>query len=163
VFFFVIAGILQEFFARFVAMKGRPEPMAQVNGNGNGYAASSTGAGEPKTPSYVAAQPKMSKQYSALGEILRHGQPTRIEAAYDEDKKLTWQQKFSMVCVAILWRINKYLKLFGFVVEWTLNLLNLNDGPFGFLKKLFLLKWGALAQSHTNLSLCKSMVLLNMV
>lgn len=113
--------------------------MAQV---GNGYAASSAGAGEPTTPSYVAAEPRMSKQYSALGEILRHGQPTRIEAAFDKDKKLTWQQKLSMVCVAILWRINKYLKLFGFVVEWTLNLLNLNDGPFGFLKKLLFLKWG---------------------
>ena len=91
---------------------------------------------------YMAAQPKLSKDYSAFASFLRHGQPTKIEAALEKYKKMTWQQKCSMILVAVLWRLNEYLKLLGFVVEWTLNLLNLNGGPFGFLHRLLLLRWG---------------------
>ena len=115
--------------------------MARVNGSSNGYVDSSTET-ESEAPMYMAAQPKLSKQYSAFASILRHGQPTKIEAAVEKYQKMTWQQKLSMILVAILWRLNKYLKLLGFIVEWTLNLLNLNGGPFGLLYKVFLLKWG---------------------
>ncbi|KAG0582718.1 hypothetical protein KC19_3G080000 [Ceratodon purpureus] len=137
-------------------MKGRPEPMARVNGSSNGSVDSSTET-ESEAPMYMAAQPKLSKQYSAFASILRHGQPTKIEAAVEKYQKMTWQQKLSMILVAILWRLNKYLKLLGFIVEWTLNLLNLNGGPFGLLYKVFLLKWGDIIlpqpDSDTYLSL----------
>lgn len=113
--------------------------MAEVHRSSNGHVGSAT---EPETPYYMAAQPKKSKQYSALASMLRHGEPTRIEATFDNLKKMTWQQRLAMVFVAILWRVAKYLKLLGFVIEWTLNLLMLNNGPFGYLYKVFLFKWG---------------------
>lgn len=93
---------------------------------------------------YVAAQPKQSKghTWTALGRLLWHGEPTKIEATFARLKKQSWQQFFSNIFVTIMWRIYGILKLFGLVVEWTLNLLTLNHGIGSFLYRLFLFRWG---------------------
>lgn len=118
--------------------------MAPVNGSSNG---------KERPVTYVAVQPKLSKQHSrvAIASLFRHGQPNVIEATFEKLKHMTWQQKLAMVFVGILWRINKYLKLFGFLVEWTLNLLALNNGLFSLLYKVFLFKWGASFHIHLAL------------
>jgi len=111
--------------------------MAPENGSGNGTA---TGV-----PEYMAAQPKLSKQHSrrSLASFIRHGQPNLVRATFDKMTEMTRQQKLSMILVAILWRSGKLLKLFGFIVEWTLNLLHLNNGLLRLLWKLVTFKWGA--------------------
>jgi len=113
--------------------------MAPENGSSNG---NGTAMG---TPEYMAAQPKLSKQHSrrSLASFIRHGQPNLVKATFDKLKKMTWQQKLSMIFVAILWRSGKLLKLIGFIVEWTLNLLHLNNGLLRLLWNLLTFKWGA--------------------
>lgn len=95
-------------------------------------------------PEYMAAQPKLSKQHSrrSLASFIRHGQPNLVRASFDKMKEMNWQQKLSMILVAILWRSGKLLKLLGFIVEWTLNLLLLNNGLLRLLWKLLIFKWG---------------------
>lgn len=105
-------------------------------------------------PEYMAAQPKLSKQHSgsALASLLRHGQPTKIEATLEKYKKMKWQQKLSMFFVFVMWRVNTVLKLVGSLVEWTLNFLALNHGVFSLLYKFFLFKWGTLTFNLSNSS-----------
>lgn len=111
--------------------------MAPENGSSNG---TGTATG---TPEFMAAQPKLSKQHSrrSLASFIRHGQPNLVRATFDNLKKMNWQQKLSMIFVAILWRSGKLLKLIGFLVEWTLNLLLLNSGLLRLLWKLVIFKW----------------------
>jgi len=117
--------------------QGTPETMAPENGSGNGAGI--------ETPEYMAAQPKLSKHHSrkSLVSFIMHGQPNMIIATFEKMKKMTWQQKLSMIFVAILWRSGKLLKLLGFIVEWSLNLLHLNNGLLSLLYRFFLFKWGA--------------------
>ena len=134
---------------RSSAMKGRPAAGVQVNGSSNGTHVDSSTETEPETPMYLAAHPKKK---SSIAALLRSGQPTKIEAAVEEYKNYSWQQKLSMCFVAIFWRIGTVLALVGVVIEWTLNLLHLNNGPFSLLYKLFLFQWG---KFHANLCLIR--------
>lgn len=119
-----------------------PGTMATANGSSN----ASTGSHGVE---YVAAQPKQIKQHTwtALGRLLLHGQPTKIEATFERISKLSWQQFLSMILVSFLWLINGILATFGFVVEWTLNFLTLN-GIGSLLYRLFLFRWGTHHEPH---------------
>lgn len=94
-------------------------------------------AGGEETPAYVAAHP--GSEGHKLTNFLLHGHPTRIDATFPQDLlKQTWQQRFSMFVVKILWAINPALKLFGFIVEWTINFFILNGGLFRLILTLLL-------------------------
>lgn len=98
------------------------------NGSTNGAPAAG-GEEEHEAPSYVAAHPRTEGH--KLTNFLLHGHPTRIDATFPQDLlKQTWQQRFSMFVVKILWAIYPALKLFGFIIEWTINFIILNGGLF---------------------------------
>lgn len=109
--------------------------MAKVNGSGCDH---NTSTEEP--PVYMAAHPKLTTQKSALKEIIKHGQPTTVESR--GNKHTTWQQKISMYLVCILWKSFSALQLVGLIIEWTTNLLALNNGVLGLLSRIIFLNWG---------------------
>ncbi|CAM6032373.1 unnamed protein product [Sphagnum compactum] len=73
---------------------------------------------------YVAAHPK--RRTAALAATIKHGHPTKITAAKKSDKKTSWQQKVSLICMKLLWKCDKPLSFVGFLVEWSLNFFALN-------------------------------------
>jgi hypothetical protein len=105
---------------------------------------------EATTPTFVAAQPKSTGH--SITSILEHGHPTRIDATFPSDLlKQTWQQRFSMFVVKILWKIYPLMKLVGFLVEWTINFFVLNHGPFSLLFKLLVpFKWHTIVFPNTE-------------
>lgn len=102
-----------------------------------------------ETPVFLAAQPK--EHGHSLYGLLKHGNPTRIDATFPSDlQKQTWQQKLSMICVKFLWRSYTVMKLMGFMTEWTLNFLLLNGGFLGIFWKLITFRWGSIIIPDSN-------------
>lgn len=70
-----------------------------------------------------------------------------VSVSFEENpSQRSWQQYFSHVCVKILWHSYGVMKVVGFLVEWILNLLSLNNGIFGLLYRLCFLQWGKCMQ-----------------
>lgn len=120
--------------------------MATLNGN---TAAPDFGVADaaPKTSKFARSLHKPTLVFEHMTDNQGTQETAEMSVSFEESSsQRSWQQHVSHMCVRILWHSYGVMKVVGFLVEWTLNFLSLNDGVFGLLYRLCFLQWGKCMQ-----------------
>lgn len=101
----------------------------------------------PKTSKFAGSLRKPTPVFENMTDNEGKQETAGISVSFEENSsQRSWRQHVSHMCVKILWNSYDLLKVVGFLVEWTLNLLSLNNGVFGLLYRLCFLQWGKCMQ-----------------
>jgi hypothetical protein len=120
--------------------------MATLNGN---TAAPDFGVADaaPKTSKFAGSVNKPTPVFEDMTNNQGTQETAGVSVSFeDSPSQRSWRQQVSHLFVKILWNSYGILKVVGFLIEWTLNLLSLNGGVFGLLYRLCFLQWGKCMQ-----------------
>ena len=120
--------------------------MATLNGNA---AAPDFGVADaaPHTRKFAGSLNKPTPVFEHVTDNQGTQETAGVSVSFEESpSQRTWQQQVSHLFVKILWHSYGILQVVGFLIEWTLNFLSLNNGVFGLLYRLCFLQWGKCMQ-----------------